>query len=133
RTKAGPVFTFGGDGYEEAEGAHVAAYLPREQRDRHGHTIAYDWDTSDGHALLVRVTWNAFDAASTNEVLLSYEPRPDPHVSFSNGIREAFVRRLSAVTVRHGGVLVRRYDLSYGDETHPTLRSVTLVGRDGLT
>src|SRR6185295_1946344 len=68
RTKSGASFLFGGEGHEEAEGDKVAAYLVREQRDRHGHAITYDWDTEDGHALLVRLTWNAFDAAARNEV-----------------------------------------------------------------
>ena len=40
---------------------------------------------------------------------------------------------MKSVTVLHGGALVRRYELGYGDEAHPTLRSVVLVGRDGKT
>ena len=133
RTKAGPTLLFGGDGFVEREGAHVAAYLLREERDRHGHVVAYEWDTAEGHALLTRVSWNAFDAASQNEVRFAYESRPDAHRAFSSGIVETLSRRLHTVTVTHGGALVRRYELGYGSEAHPALRSVDLVGSDGIT
>jgi RHS repeat-associated protein len=133
RTKAGAIYAFGGAGHEESEGDRVAAYLLREERDRHGHCTTYEWDASEGHALLTHVTWNAFDDASTNEVLLTYGARPDPHVSFASGIREAFFRRLESIEVRHGGAPVRRYDLSYGREAHPTLQALTLTGADGTT
>jgi len=54
RTKAGVALRFGGDGFVEAEGNRVSAYLLREEIDRHGHSIEYEWDASEGHALLLR-------------------------------------------------------------------------------
>ncbi|HEX7670493.1 MAG TPA: SpvB/TcaC N-terminal domain-containing protein, partial [Polyangiaceae bacterium] len=119
RTKAGRTLLFGGAGYLEAEGDHVSASLLREERDRHGHSIRYEWDTSAGHALLTRVVWNAFDAASTNELEFLYEARPDTHRLFSSGIRQTITKRLVSVRVAHGGSLVRRYDLAYGDVGSP--------------
>jgi hypothetical protein len=133
RTKAGVTYRFGGEGATEAEGAHVAGYLLREQRDRHGHAIRYEWDASEGHALLTRVVWNDFDAASRNEVRLGYEVRPDPVRRYSSGIREDLTRRLRSIEVTHSGGLVRRYELAYGAGLHPALASVELVGRDGTS
>ncbi|HEX3593714.1 MAG TPA: FG-GAP-like repeat-containing protein, partial [Polyangiaceae bacterium] len=133
RTKSGAVLELGGDGYEESEGADTVAYLLREQRDRHGHRIAYTWDSMEGHALLTRVVWNDFDEAARNEVAFLYESRPDVHRGFSTGILEAITRRLKSVEVRHGGALVRRLELAYGKGLHPALSSVTLTGSDGKT
>jgi RHS repeat-associated protein len=133
RTKAGPILLFGGADAVEASGANVAAYLLREAHDRHGHAVSYDWDATEGHALLTHVTWNAFDPSAVNEVAFDYEPRPDVHRGFSTGIVEGLSRRLRRVTVSHGGALVRRYELSYGTETHPSLCSVQLVGSDGAS
>ncbi|HEX4334487.1 MAG TPA: toxin TcdB middle/N-terminal domain-containing protein [Polyangiaceae bacterium] len=133
RTKSGVTYELGGDGYEEAEGTKTAAYLLRQQMDRHGHRVTYSWDTSEGHALLTHVVWNDFDEAARNEVLFDYETRPDVHRGFATGILEAVTRRLAVVTVQHGGKLVRRLDLAYGKGTHPALSTVTLVGSDGKT
>jgi RHS repeat-associated protein len=133
RTKSGLTFRFGGDGFTEFEGGHTSGYLLREELDRHGHRIAYEWDPSEGHALLTRVVWNDFDDSSRNEVLFHYESRPDPHRRFSAGILETITRRLRDVEVRHGGRLVRRLDLAYESGAHPVLASMTLVGSDGFT
>jgi hypothetical protein len=81
RTKAGAILELGGEGYEESEGPNTAAYLLREERDRHGHRIRYSWDTSEGHALLTRVVWNDFDEASRNEVVFDYETATHPRSS----------------------------------------------------
>ncbi|HEX8795236.1 MAG TPA: toxin TcdB middle/N-terminal domain-containing protein, partial [Polyangiaceae bacterium] len=131
RDKSGITWTFGGPGFEEAEGPNVAAYLPSTARDLHGHVIAYQWDTSTGYALLQHVTWNDFGDSARNEILFSYENRPDPHLLFSTGIKQALTKRMTAIEVRHGGALVRRYELTYGQDVHSRLASVTLVGRDG--
>jgi hypothetical protein len=133
RTKAGVTLRFGGAASIEAEGDHVSAYLLREELDRHGHVVVYDWDTSEGHALLKDVVWNDFDRASRNEVRFEYEARPDRHRRLSNGIFETLTRRLHSAEVRHGGELVRRYELGYGEEIHPSLRSIEMVGRDGAS
>jgi len=133
RDQSGTTWNFGGAGFEEVEGANVATYLPSEALDLHGHRIAYNWDTSDGYALLQSAVWNDFGADARNEVVLSYENRPDPHVLFNDGIRQALTRRLTAIEVRHGGALVRRYELAYGQDVHSRLASVTLVGRDGVS
>lgn len=131
RDKSGITWSFGGPGFEEAEGANVAAYLPSKAVDLHGHVIAYQWDTSSGYALLQHVTWNDFGASARNEILFSYENRPDPHLLFSTGIKQALTKRMTSIEVRHGGALVRRYELTYGQDAHSRLASVTLVGRDG--
>src|SRR5690606_4180642 len=61
RTKGGVTFRFGGDGFTEHEElndatgdatSRVVTYLLREQLDRHGRRVAYEWDTEEGHALL---------------------------------------------------------------------------------
>ncbi|MCI4355122.1 MAG: FG-GAP-like repeat-containing protein, partial [Thermoplasmata archaeon] len=133
RTKAGVTFRFGGEGATEAEGSHVAGYLLHEQLDRHGHSIRYEWDASEGHALLTRVVWNDFDAEARNELRLGYEARPDPVSRYSSGVRETLTRRLRSIEVTHGGGLVRRYELGYGEGTHPALATVEVVGRDGTS
>jgi RHS repeat-associated protein len=133
RTKAGAILRLGGEGYTESEGSHVAAYLLREQADRHGHRVRYEWDTTEGHALLTHVVWNDFDDSARNEASFTYGERPDPISRFSTGIREAVTRRLEAVEVRHGGALVRRYDIAYGAGLHPAISTITLVGSDGVT
>lgn len=133
RTKAGITLRFGGDGFTEHEGDHLGSYLLREEIDRHGHVIAYEWDATEGHALPTRVVWNTFDAASTNEVRFEYETRPDRHRRFSAGFRESITRRLIAIEVAHGGALVRRYELRYGEGIHSLLHSVAMVGRDGTS
>jgi RHS repeat-associated protein len=133
RDKAGVTWNFGGTGFEEAEGAHVATYLPSEAIDLHGHKIAYQWDASSGYALLQRVVWNDFGDSARNEILVSYEARPDAHVLFQNGIEQTLTRRMTAIEVRHGGALVRRYELTYGTDVHSRLATVTMVGRDGTS
>jgi len=94
-----------------------------------GHSIAYAWDTTEGHALLTGVQWNTFDASSTNAVTLDYETRPDEHRGYATGILETLSRRLHSVTVTHGGSLVRRYELSYGTGPYPALTTIELVGK----
>jgi RHS repeat-associated protein len=133
RDKSGITWSFGGAGFEEAEGANVAAYLPSKAVDLHGHAIAYQWDTSSGYALLEHVTWNDFGTSARNEIVFSYENRPDPHLIFASGIKQALTKRMTAIEVRHGGALVRRYELTYGQDVHSRLASVTLVGRDGTS
>ncbi|HEY6722421.1 MAG TPA: toxin TcdB middle/N-terminal domain-containing protein, partial [Polyangiaceae bacterium] len=133
RVKSGVVFRFGGSGYTEHEGDHVATYLLREQLDLHGHRIAYEWDTSEGHALLERVVWNDFGDEVRQELVLSYESRPDAHELFSTGIRQVLSKRLATVEVLLGGRLVRRYSLEYSEAPHSRLERVTMVGTDGET
>ncbi|HEY6724448.1 MAG TPA: toxin TcdB middle/N-terminal domain-containing protein, partial [Polyangiaceae bacterium] len=133
RVKSGVVFRFGGSGYTEHEGDQVATYLLREQLDLHGHRIAYEWDTSEGHALLERVVWNDFGDEVRQELVLSYESRPDVHELFSAGIRQVLSKRLAMVEVLLGGKLVRRYSLAYGEAPHSRLERVTMVGTDGET
>ncbi|HET7544052.1 MAG TPA: SpvB/TcaC N-terminal domain-containing protein, partial [Polyangiaceae bacterium] len=60
RAKSGVTYRFGGKGFTEEEDGRVVTYLLREQVDLHGHTINYEWDTSEGRALLSSVTWNDF-------------------------------------------------------------------------
>ncbi|HVU01415.1 MAG TPA: FG-GAP-like repeat-containing protein [Polyangiaceae bacterium] len=133
RTKAGVTYRFGGAGYEESAGDRVAAYLLRDQTDRHDNRVHYEWDTTEGHALPLRVVWSDAAADLRNEVVFQYESRPDTHRRRSSGILETITRRLSSVEVRHGGSLVRRYALGYGQGTHPALVSVQVVGADGET
>ena len=133
RDRSGTTWNFGGGGFQEAEGSRVATYLPSEAVDLHGHKIAYEWDASSGYALLQRVVWNDFGTGARNEILVSYEDRPDPHVLFGSGIRRAITKRMTAIEVRHGGQLVRRYELSYGKDVHSRLATVSLVGRDGTS
>jgi RHS repeat-associated protein len=133
RTKAGVTFRFGGEGATEGEARRAAGYLLREQLDHHGHVITYEWDASEGHALLTRVVWNDFDPGSRNEIRLAYETRPDPISRYSSGIRQEITRRLRSLEVTHGGALVRRYDLGYGEGSHPALATLELVGRDGTS
>lgn len=134
RDKSGTTYRFGGDGYVEAEGSNVAAYLLHETVDLFGHKITYAWDTtSAGHGVLTSVVYNDFSATARNEVVLSYEARPDTHTRFGSGIKETIDRRLTKIEVKHGGALVRRYDLTYVSGGHSRLASVTMVGSDGVT
>ncbi len=135
RNKAGITFRFGGDAaHLEAEGEgstkKVATWLLREQRDLHGHVIRYEWDTTDGHGRLLRVVYNDTSEAARNEVLFSYEDRPDPHTRFSTGIRETFSKRLVAIETRHGGRRVRRWALSYAPGRRSLLETVKMAGTD---
>ncbi len=131
RLKSGTALVFGGEGFTEEEGGHVASYLLKKQVDLRGNTITYEWETSQGYALLTRVVWNDTAEEHRNEVVLHYEDRPDPSRLFSRGIKQALSQRLERIEVKHGGDLVRRYDLRYSDDAHPRLVAVTLVGRDG--
>ncbi len=133
RDKSGIMYRFGGDGATEDEEGHVATYLLREALDLHGHRIVYTWDTASGRALLTRVVWNDFGDDVRNVVEFGYEQRPDPHRLFSSGIRQSMTRRMKTITVKHGGALVRRYDLAYAPGVHSRLASVDMVGSDGAT
>ncbi len=133
RDKSGTIWRFGGAGFEEAENGNVATYLLSEAIDLHGHKIDYSWDASTGFALLTDVVWNDFGDTARNEIVISYEDRPDPHVFFSTGIRRALSKRMTSLEVRHGGGLVRRYELTYGQDIPSRLATVTLVGRDGTS
>jgi hypothetical protein len=133
RDKSGTTYRFGGAGFVEAEGDHVATYLLREQIDLHGHKVAYSWDTSSGHALLQSATYNDYGDAARNVVKITYEDRPDSHVRFSAGIRQALTKRVKTIEVTHGGQLVRRYELGYAPGVHSRLAAVDLVGNDGTS
>ena len=133
RTKAGTIFRFGGDGFTEAEGDHVATYLLREAVDLHGHRIAYSWETSSGYALLQSVVWNDFSKNVRQQIEFKYEARPDVHTLFSSGIKRVLDKRLVEIEVTLGGDLVRHYALGYSDGTRSLLTSVRVVGTDGTT
>jgi len=133
RSKAGVTSRFGGEGFTEQEDGRVATYLLREQLDLHGHSIRFQWDTSEGHALLERVTWNDFSPSVRQELRFVYEGRPDPYELFSSGVRKTITRRLHTAEVLLGGALVRRYTLAYGGGTHSRLEAVELVGADDAT
>jgi RHS repeat-associated protein len=134
RDKSGVTHRLGGAGWLEAEGGKVASYLLREQVDLHGHVIAYEWDASSGHGLLKKVVWNDFGPEVRSSIELSYEPRPDPIVRYSAGIRQVIEQRLAGVVVRHGGAQVRRYALEYASiEAHSVLKGVVATGSDDAT
>jgi RHS repeat-associated protein len=134
RDKSGTIYRFGGGpSLVEAEGANPVTWLLREQLDRHGHRIAYEWSTATGFALLTRVSWNDYGEDVRNDVSLKYEERPDPHTSFSAGIRQALTQRLTAIEVMHGGQLVRRYEVTYGQGIHSQVRAVQMIGRDRVS
>src|SRR5690606_34128705 len=121
RVKNGLTYRFGGDGYTEEEGGNVAAYLLREQHDLHGHVIRYEWDTSEGYALLTSVTWNEVSDATRIQATFGYEERPDVIERFSSGIRQVISRRLKTIEVTYGGEFVRRYTLGHADGLHSRL------------
>ena len=133
RLKSGTVMRFGGQESTEQEDGNVVTYLLREQLDVHGHRISYEWDTSEGHALLERVVWNDYSPSVRQEIVLSYELRPDVHELYSSGIRQVISKRLTSLEVLYGGELVRRYSLGYPRSLHSRLESVTVVGTDGQT
>ena len=133
RDKSGTTYRFGGEGFVEEDGGNVATWLLREQLDVYGHSIKYSWKTDGGHGRLERVVYNDFSPEARNEITFKYEPRPDTHVRFNSGIKEAFRDRVTAIEVRHGGSLVRRYDLAYSAGSHSQLAAVTMVGSDGVT
>jgi len=133
RSKSGITHRFGGKGFTEAEDGRVITYLLREQVDLHEHVIRYEWDTSEGHALLTSVTWNDFGDSTRQRIVLTYEKRPDSHVLFSSGIRQSITRRLKTVEVTLGGELVRRYTVGYESGRFSLLASVRAVGTDGVT
>ncbi len=132
RGKDGITYRFG-DGVEEAEDGHVATYLLYEQVDLHGHRISYEWDTSDGKALLERVIWNDLSDAARAEISLEYEARPDVHETFASGIRQRITKRLVRIEVSRGGSLFRRYELGYRAGSRSLLESVAVVGADEAT
>src|SRR5690606_24416086 len=145
-TKGGVTFRFGGDGFTEQEELNAATgdatsdatrrvvtYQLREQLERHGRHVAYEWDTEEGHAHLTSVTWNDFSADVRQRIQLVYEERPDAHELYGSGIRKVLSRRLARVDVTLGGQLVRRYELSYTDAPLPQLEAVTMLGTDGAT
>jgi RHS repeat-associated protein len=133
RVKNGFTYSFGGDGFTEDEDGKVYRYLLREANDLHGHAIRYTWDTSEGHALLTRVTWNDFSHQTRIEAAFTYEARPDVYERFSAGIRQNITRRLKTIDVTYGGELVRRYLLGYVADPQSRLTTVDLVGTDGKT
>ncbi|HEU4404594.1 MAG TPA: toxin TcdB middle/N-terminal domain-containing protein [Polyangiaceae bacterium] len=133
RDKGGITYRFGGEGYEEREGAHVVSALLREALDLHGHAVRYEWATDGGYARLRRVVWNESADDLRHEVLFAYEARPDPLTRFSAGIRQHLAERLATITVQHGSRLVRRYALAYEGGRASRLQSVTMTGTDGVT
>ncbi len=133
RAKSGVTYRFGDKGFTEEEAGKVVTYLLREQVDLHGHTIRYEWDTTEGHALLTSVTWNDFSESTRQQIALGYEARPDVHVLFSSGIRQSISRRLNTIDVTLGGQLVRRYTVGYQKGSRSLLNSVDAVGTDGVT
>jgi hypothetical protein len=99
RVKNGFTYQFGGDGFTEEEDGKVYRYLLREANDLHGHAIHYSWDTSEGHALLTRVTWNDFSKKTRIEAAFAYEDRPDSYERFSSGIRQNITTWLTAMFI----------------------------------
>lgn len=132
RTKAGTTHLLG-QARLESEDGEVVAYLLDRSFDARGHTVSYEWRTDGAYPLLERVVWNDFGRQYLNEVVFTYEERPDPTRLYSSGIRQELSRRLARIDVRHGGELVRRYELAFDDAAHPRLMGVALVGSDGTT
>jgi RHS repeat-associated protein len=133
RAKGGVSYRFGGSGFVEQDERGVATYLLREQVDLHGHVIRYEWDTSEGHAVLTRVTWNDFGPEVRQALHLEYEDRPDVHELFGSGIRKRLSRRLVSIRVELGGELVRCYALRHAPGARSLLESVTVFGSDDRT
>jgi RHS repeat-associated protein len=133
RVKNGFTYSFGGDGFAETENSRVYRHLLRDASDLHGHKIRYEWDTTEGHALLTRVTWNDFSDKTRIEAVFAYEDRPDTYERFSSGIRQTITRRLKTIDVTYGGSLVRRYTLGYVETPQSRLATFDVVGTDGKT
>ncbi|MFZ5895573.1 MAG: toxin TcdB middle/N-terminal domain-containing protein [Myxococcota bacterium] len=132
RTKEGTIYRFGGPGFLESEGKHVATYLLREMADLHGHRIAFAWETREGYALLKSVVWNDFSPNVQQRIVISYEPRPDVHTLFSSGVKNVLSQRVTSIEVTLGGDLVRRYTLGYAP-ARTLLTRIDMVGTDGMT
>lgn len=135
RNRSGVRFTFGtADTALIREGANVFAWLLTEQIDTHGNSIRYEYERgTDGHPYLARIVYNDFDPTVRNEVILTYEDRPDPLTSFVPTFANTIARRLSRIDVKHGGSPVRSYALGYemlGGLSR--LVSVQLTGSDGM-
>src|SRR5690606_8420298 len=84
-------------------------------------------------ALLTRVVWNDYGDDVRQTIELSYEERPDVHEIYSNGIRQILNKRLTRLSVKLGGKLVRAYELTYGEGTLPRVESIRLLGTDDET
>jgi RHS repeat-associated protein len=89
-------------------------------RDRAGNVIdyAYAEDPASAVARIAAIRYNANPAngvAATHEVAFAYEARPSDEVDsgYVAGMPVREVMRLARIDVRHGGEVLRRYDLSY--------------------
>jgi len=132
RTKAGTIYELGKAHLAEPGGVR-AVYLLDSMRDAWGHEVRFEWRADGTYPLLERVVWNDFGPEHRNEVRFVYEARPDRSRIYSLGLRQELAHRLTSISVRHGGELVRRYELGYSDDAHPRLIELDVVGADGRT
>lgn len=74
--------------------------------------------------------------APTDQILFSFQSRPDILTSFASAYGQQITQRLSAIQENVNGALVRTYTLNYSTSNssgYSLLSSITLTGSDGVS
>lgn len=91
------------------------AWLIDTTIDLHGNRIDYEYLQGQGLLYPSRISYNHLGAAS-QEVIFSYETRPDVFDDFRPTFACRFEKRLSRIEVKSQGALVRAYEFRYAYE-----------------
>ncbi|TPN63600.1 hypothetical protein FJ986_23405 [Mesorhizobium sp. B1-1-1] len=121
--KAGTVFQFGStSGSRDVDrGAKETRWYIDRVTDTNGNFISYSYVVDGNRRYLKEIDYTGFsDPAGTiidpapNSVLFSYEDRPDPILTYADGIARATAKRVKSITVSASGAVQWVFELTYG-------------------
>ncbi len=106
---------------------NIYSWCLTSQIDPHGNVIRYEYSQdSSNKPYLVKIVYGK------NQVLLTYESRPDKITSYLSRFSITSAKRLASIETKHDGALITRYSLVYEmSQSLSRLTSVARIGRDG--
>ena len=136
RNKSGVLYKYGMRADTQIRsGEKIYRWLLEEMVDTNGNKIQYGYSLLDSgpQRYCTRISYNE-NGAGQQEIILSYESRPDVFPDYRSTFRIDTAFRCKSITMLTGGQMVRRYDLAYGEDQYVSLlKSVAQVGRDGTS
>ncbi len=131
KSKSGGTFKYGISSESRIQsGEKIFRWLLEEMSDTNGNTIRYQYEQLDEgtRRYCIKITYN------NHEITFEYESRPDALPDYRPTFRLDTAFRCKSVSMKTNDKFVRRYDLSYLENTYLSLlRSVTQAGDDGTS
>jgi len=120
--------------------SYVVRWYLSEIEDTHGNKIFYEYKKNPfpndfGYLYPYKITYNN-DKQREIEFIYESTDRPDMRVSYAQGNKQRISRRLSEISIKAQGNLIRKYKFGYETDSVPSaslLSGITLIGKDGST